>query len=98
MVIEFKKRRAPEGRKPRRGLNTAYIPGVYTVYLNGEEVAMIVRRQHESEDQPGWLIREKHTYDRRAPRWSIGQHLHPSLKEAKIHIVRHIKKVYPEAR
>ena len=64
-------------------------PSVHTVFLNNDtEVGRIV-------EGDGCRIMERCQYDHTAPVWDIGRHLFPSLKDAKKHLVRKIRDVYP---
>jgi len=64
---------------------------VHTIHVDGVEVGDIV----DNGEDGSWKVRERYTYDHRAPRWDIGRYLFPSLKEAKRHIAKNIKKAYP---
>ena len=74
-------------------------PGVHTVFLNNDtEVGRIVEGDHTeggNTEGDGCKIVERCQYDHTAPVWDIGRHQFPSLKEAKKHLVRKIRDVYP---
>lgn len=97
MILEFKKKeRARQAHG--RGSDNGYIPGTQSIILNGTEVGQIIGRSQHFTAPARWEIVERWQYDRLAPRWDIGQHIFSTLKEAKRHIQRSIKKRYPEAR
>ena len=81
MILEFKQ-------------TTSSAPGTHTIFLNNDtEVGRIT-------GDPGtkignWKITERCRYDNTAPPWDIGRHQFPTLKDAKKHLVRNIKDVYP---
>ena len=73
-------------------------PSVHTIFLNDAEVGRIVEgdsTEGDSTKGDGCKIVERCQYDRTAPVWDIGRHQFPTLKEAKRHLVRKIRDVYP---
>jgi hypothetical protein len=97
MTLEFKKK-ASATQSYGRGSDQRYTPSSYAVFLNGEEVASIVGQARGHREPTEWEIRERFQYDHRAPRWNIGGHLFPTLKEAKRYVIQNVKKKYPGAK
>ena len=68
---------------------TTTSPDVSTVFLNNDtEVGHITKGD-------SYKIVERCRYDKTAPVWDAGRHQFPMLKEAKRHLARKIKDVYP---
>ena len=68
---------------------TTISPDVSTIFLNNDtEVGHITTGGN-------YRIVERCQYDKTAPVWDAGRHDFPTLKEAKRHLVRKIKDVYP---
>lgn len=67
---------------------TTTSPDVSTIFLNDTEVGHITTGA-------GCKIVERCQYDRAAPVWDAGRHDFLTLKEAKKHLARKIKDVYP---
>jgi len=67
---------------------TTTSPCVSTVFLNDTEVGHITTGA-------GCKIVERCQYDHTAPVWDAGRHQFSTLKDAKRHLVRKIRDVYP---
>ena len=96
MIVEFKKKKEA-GRAYGRGSDSFYIPGQYTIIVDGTEVGTIVGRTRRYMEPGAWEIHERYTYDfgPGIPRWNAGQHLFTTVKDAKAYIRRTIGRTYP---
>lgn len=97
MILEFRKV-GKASQAHGRGQDSVYTPGTYAIIMNGTEVGRIVGQSRRYMEGGSWEIVERYQYARGAPRWSIGIHLFPTLKDAKRHVMRNIKKRYPGTR